>query len=360
MALADRDPAPGPLEKQLEGIGVRAQKELILLHREDGPKPRNTVQWLSARDWCSSHHHIRCPKRVFSRKAPAVVADIYRRLLSAGQPDRMSDFSRLARVLTGSAVGLVLGGGGARGAAHVGTIRAMTEAGIPIDMVGGTSIGSLIGALWADETDVSCLRRRAVEWSSGMARLWRTVVDLTYPFTAMFTGSGFNRCIESVFSDCQIEDLWIPYFCITTDLTASKMRVHTHGSLWRYVRSSMSLSGYLPPLCDPADGHLLLDGGYVNNLPADVMKVLTILTAGCYYICLICTNNRHYSCVWNTGIEPWQATGASHRLAVAEAKRMHNASAAGAADACICHYEGDKLVNRHKHPQNQKCITYCI
>lgn len=77
-----------------------------------------------------------------------------------------------------------------------------------------------------------------------------------------------------MFGDCQIEDLWIPYFCITTDLTASKMRVHTHGSLWRYVRSSMSLSGYLPPLCDPADGHLLLDGGYVNNLPADVMKVL--------------------------------------------------------------------------------------
>jgi len=65
---------------------------------------------------------------VFSRKAPAVIADVYRRLLAAAQPDRMSDFSRLARFLTGSAVGLVLGGGGARGAAHVGTIRALTEA----------------------------------------------------------------------------------------------------------------------------------------------------------------------------------------------------------------------------------------
>lgn len=277
VALADHDPAPGPLEKQLEGIiGVRAQKELILLHREDGPKPRNTVEWLRAREWCSSNHHIRCPKRVFSRKAPAVIADVYRRLLSAGQPDRISDFSRLARFLTGSAIGLVLGGGGARGAAHVGTIRALTEAGIPIDIVGGTSIGSFVGALWADEADASRVRRRAAEWSCHMSRLWRTVVDLTYPFTAMFTGSTFNRCIESVFGDCQIEDLWIPYFCITTDLTASKMRVHTHGSLWRYVRSSMSLSGYLPPLCDPVDGHLLLDGGYVNNLPADVMKVLVV------------------------------------------------------------------------------------
>ncbi|MGH0182823.1 UNVERIFIED_CONTAM: hypothetical protein FKN15_010087 [Acipenser sinensis] len=62
-------------------------------------------------------------------------------------------------------------------------------------------------------------------------------------------------------------DLWIPYFNITTDIIASAMRVHTGGSLWRYVRASMSLSGYLPPLCDPKDGHLLMDGGYINNLP---------------------------------------------------------------------------------------------
>lgn len=97
-----------------------------------------------------------------------------------------------------------------------------------------------------------------------------------------------------------MQDLWIPYFNITTDISASAMRVHTDGglaftasrpsgrpvilnlplswkrelnllcspgSLWRYVRASMSLSGYLPPLCDPKDGHLLMDGGYINNLP---------------------------------------------------------------------------------------------
>lgn len=50
------------------------------------------------------------------------------------------------------------------------------------------------------------------------------------------------------------------------------MRIHDYGSLWRYVRGSMSLACYMPPLCDPHDGHLLLDGGYVNNLPADVMR----------------------------------------------------------------------------------------
>jgi len=152
--------------------------------------------------------------------------------------------------------------------------RAMAEAGIPIDMVGGTSIGSFMGAVWADEIDVTRVRRRAREWCMDTAGLLKKLLDLTYPVTAMFSGTSFNRSIESVFGDCQIEDLWIPYFCITTDLTASKIRVHTQGSLWRYVRASMSLSGYLPPLCDPVDGHLLLDGGYVNNLPADVMKVL--------------------------------------------------------------------------------------
>lgn len=100
----------------------------------------------------------------------------------------------------------------------------------------------------------------------------KAVLDLTYPITSMFSGAGFNRSICSVFKDRQIEDLWLPYFAITTDISASAMRVHTDGSLWRYVRASMSLSGYMPPLCDPKDGHLLMDGGYINNLPADVAR----------------------------------------------------------------------------------------
>lgn len=109
-------------------------------------------------------------------------------------------------------------------------------------------------------------------FSSNMSKLWRKIVDLTYPQTAMFSGKGFNHEIYSTLGDKQIEDLWIPYFAITTDLSSSRMRVHGFGSLWRYVRSSMTLTGYLPPLCDPQDGHYLVDGGYINNLPADVAK----------------------------------------------------------------------------------------
>nr|XP_040142639.1 patatin-like phospholipase domain-containing protein 7 isoform X6 [Ictidomys tridecemlineatus] len=187
-------------------------------------------------------------------------------------PDRHSDFSRLARVLTGNAIALVLGGGGARGCAQVGILRALAEYSIPVDMVGGTSIGAFMGALYSEERNYSQMRIQAKQWAEDMTSVVKTILDLTYPITSMFSGAGFNSSICSIFRDRQIEDLWLPYFAVTTDITASAMRVHTDGSLWRYVRASMSLSGYMPPLCDPKDGHLLMDGGYINNLPADVAR----------------------------------------------------------------------------------------
>ncbi|XP_046644796.1 neuropathy target esterase sws-like isoform X3 [Daphnia pulicaria] len=268
VALATMEPSVGLIEKQLETIAVRTQKELILLHKEGGDKPRNTVHWLNARSWCSSHHHIQCPPRIFSRKHASRLADGATKPAQLLDRNIHSDFSRLARLLTGESVGLVLGGGGARGAAHVGMIQAIQEAGIPIDMVGGVSIGAFMGALWCMEKDIHEVTRKASSWSHKMTQLWRQLVDLTYPVTSMFSGAGFNTMIRETFGeDSLIEDLWLPYFTITTDITSSCMRLHSHGSVWRYVRASMSLSGYMPPLCDPKDGHLLLDGGYVNNLP---------------------------------------------------------------------------------------------
>ncbi|XP_057355260.1 patatin-like phospholipase domain-containing protein 7 isoform X5 [Manis pentadactyla] len=232
VGLGEQEPTVGELERMLENSAVRAQKQLVLLHRQEGPAPARTAEWLNMRSWCSGHLHLCCPRRVFSRRSMPRLVDMYDQVFQR-PPDQHSDFSRLARVLTGNAVALVLGGGGARGCAQVGVIRALTECGIPVDMVGGTSIGAFMGALYAEERNYSQIRIRAKQWA---------------------------------------EDLWIPYFTITTDITASAMRVHTDGSLWRYVRASMSLSGYMPPLCDPKDGHLLMDGGYINNLPADVAR----------------------------------------------------------------------------------------
>ncbi|XP_076793628.1 patatin-like phospholipase domain-containing protein 7 isoform X3 [Arvicanthis niloticus] len=298
VGLGEQEPAVGELEQMLESTAVRAQKQLILLHKEEGPAPSRTVEWLNMRSWCSRHLHLCCPRRVFSKRSLPKLVEMYTRVFQR-PPDRHSDFSRLARMLTGNAIALVLGGGGARGCAQVGILRALAECGIPVDIIGGTSIGAFMGALFAEERSYSQIRIRAKQWAEDMTSMVKTILDLTYPITSMFSGTGFNSSISNIFKDRQIEDLWLPYFAITTDITASAMRVHTDvqdkdhkgqkkapswlasfppdlfaapGSLWRYVRASMSLSGYMPPLCDPKDGHLLMDGGYINNLPADVAR----------------------------------------------------------------------------------------
>ncbi|XP_022823948.1 neuropathy target esterase sws isoform X1 [Spodoptera litura] len=273
VALGDKQPSIGKIEKEIERLAIRTQKELVLLHREGGPQPAGTVHWLNMRSWVSQHHHVRCPHRMFTRKSQYRISELYSKVLMS-EASVHSDFSRLARWLTGTSVGLVLGGGGARGAAHVGMVRAIQEAGIPIDMVGGVSIGAFMGALWCMERNITTVTQKAREWSQKMTQWGKQLLDLTYPATSMFSGRQFNATIRSTFGDVHIEDLWLPYFTVTTDISSSCMRVHRHGSLWRYIRASMSLSGYMPPLCDPLDGHLLLDGGYVNNLPADVMRSL--------------------------------------------------------------------------------------
>uniref|UniRef100_A0A8C4DII2 lysophospholipase n=1 Tax=Dicentrarchus labrax TaxID=13489 RepID=A0A8C4DII2_DICLA len=211
VGLGEQDPAVGELERMLEGSAVRAQKQLVLLHREDGPPPKGTVDWLNMRSWISRHLHLSCPRRVFSKRTRSFVPFL--------------------------------------GCSQVGVMRAICESGIPVDLIGGTSIGSLMGALYAEDRSYSRMRMRAKEWAMEMTSVFKKVLDLTYPVTSMFSGAAFN---SSISNKC---------------LLVVQDKVHTDGSLWRYVRASMSLSGYLPPLCDPKDGHLLMDGGYINNLP---------------------------------------------------------------------------------------------
>nr|XP_008102003.1 PREDICTED: neuropathy target esterase isoform X4 [Anolis carolinensis] len=232
VGLGDQEPTLGELEQMLENTAVRALKQLILLHREDGPTPARTVEWLNMRSWCSGHLHIKCPRRVFSRRSPNKLREMYEKVFEKNA-DRHSDFSRLARVLTGNTIALVLGGGGARGCSHIGVIKAMEEAGLPIDLIGGTSIGSFIGALYAEERSAVRTKQRAREWAKSMNSVFATVLDLTYPITSMFSGSAFNASIHQVFQDKQIEDLWLPYFNVTTDITASAMRVHKDADIAR-------------------------------------------------------------------------------------------------------------------------------
>ncbi|KAG9256441.1 uncharacterized protein F5Z01DRAFT_510521 [Emericellopsis atlantica] len=298
VGLAEGSPAIGEYERFMLGMKSTARKTLVLLHAERYSPPGLTRSWLRNRVWINGgHFHIQMAFRMnelpvhppskklgqaLKARVQVLQAEIQKytsrkvhhtAYYSPDMPFK-SDFHRLARRLCGKSIGLVLGGGGARGISQIGIIRALEEAGIPIDIVGGTSIGSFVGALYARHADVVPMFGFAKKFAGRMASLWRFALDLTYPSASYTTGHEFNRGIFKAFGDTQIEDFWLEYYCNTTNISKSRVEFHTSGYAWRYIRASMSLAGLLPPLCD--EGSMLLDGGYVDNLTVSHMKALGI------------------------------------------------------------------------------------
>ncbi|KAF1815152.1 lysophospholipase NTE1 [Eremomyces bilateralis CBS 781.70] len=296
VGLADGSPNIGEYERFLLTTKTTAIKELVLLHPERYCPPGLTRKWLQNRSWINgAHHHVHMSHQLPSEPVSSqnrrfgsalkqrvqVIQDQIQKYAARKPPRRplytseapsKSDFHRLARHLRGKSIGLVLGGGGARGCAHVGILRALEESGIPIDIIGGTSIGSLVGGLYAWDADIIPTLGKAKKFSGRMASFWRFLLDATYPTASYTTGHEFNRGIFKTFGNAQIEDFWIPFYCNSTNISKSRPEIHASGYAWRYVRASMSLAGLLPPLCD--EGNLLLDGGYVDNLTVAHMKSL--------------------------------------------------------------------------------------
>lgn len=298
VGLAEGSPAIGEYERFMLGMKSTARKLLVLLHSERFSRPGLTRSWLRNRMWINGgHYHIQMafrnnsiPVHTPSKKLGQALKERVQVLQAEFQkytsrkvhhtayysPDSpyKGDFHRLARRLCGKSIGLVLGGGGARGISQIGIIRAMEEAGIPIDLVGGTSIGAFVGALYARHADVVPMFGFAKKFAGRMASLWRFALDLTYPSASYTTGHEFNRGIFKTFGNMQIEDFWLEFYCNTTNISKSRTEFHTSGYAWRYIRASMSLAGLLPPLCD--EGSMLLDGGYVDNLTVSHMKALGV------------------------------------------------------------------------------------
>jgi NTE family protein/lysophospholipid hydrolase len=246
LADADADPAEAAVERTLLGEHpdlIAARRTLVLMHPPQAPLPVGTQRWLAPRR-VDSHHHLRW--------------------------GRDADLARLARFLSGNAIGVVLGGGGARGFAHLGAIRALREAGIPIDLIGGTSMGALIAVQpalgWDDDKMLEANRLAFVDRKPVALR------DYTLPVYALVGGNRLDQNLIAPLGETCIEDLWTGYFCVSSNLTRAEPRVHRAGPVWKAIRASLSLPGVFQPVVEGSD--LLVDGGVLNNLPGDVMREL--------------------------------------------------------------------------------------
>jgi NTE family protein len=238
VASAAGDPVPRGVEAELLAPGAMfagVSRDLVLLHSPRDRTPSETRQWLDPRRR-TRHHHVRW-----------------------GQG---GDMDRLARFLAGKAVGVVLSGGGAKALAHIGILKALREASIPVDLVGGTSMGAILAAGVAADWDFeSYLRnyRQAFARGNPMGR-----VSLL-PLVSLCSGARMDRLLADRFGGADIEDLWIPFYCASSNLTTGSIAVHDRGALWKALRASASLPGVFPPVV--YGNHLHVDGGTLDNLP---------------------------------------------------------------------------------------------
>jgi NTE family protein len=240
IARADEKLPLHPFERRYFNREIGAQPELLLLHPSSNSRP-GLPQHIELRsDLFGTHHHIRI--------------------------GNSADIKRLARFVAGNAVNIVLAGGGARGFAHIGVLKALQEAGVPFDYIAGTSMGGIVAAGMAMEWDISELTVRVRDAFVTN----RPLSDITVPLIALYRGAKVSALLQKHFGDIRIEELAKPFFCVSSDLTTGRDYIHRTGLLWRALRASVALPGILPPVTAEG-GHLLVDGGVMNNLPVDVM-----------------------------------------------------------------------------------------
>ncbi|CAN7295439.1 patatin-like phospholipase family protein [Phenylobacterium sp. LjRoot219] len=240
VGRGDRPPPPA-----LPGVDLEAPLEaqqlvdLILLQPPNIRRPSGSEAWLDAVT----------PARLFHLRR-----------------DDRADVERLARVLTGQSVGVVLSGGGARAYAHVGAIRALRERKVPLDYFCGVSMGGIVGAGVAmgwDDVELDRRIRAAFVDSSPLD-------DIAFPILAMTRGTKVSERLAEHFDGAEIADLWLPFVCVSANLTTGAYHLHKRGLVWKALRASVSLPGVMPPATDGDD--VLVDGAVLKNFPADVMR----------------------------------------------------------------------------------------
>lgn len=226
--------------RALDGSGHQFT-DLILLRDARMEKPANTRVWLDAIN----------PGRWFHVREGHV-----------------EDSARIARIVTGTAVGLVLSGGGARAYAHIGVVRALNELKVPLDFLGGASMGAVVAAGpaldWSDE-ELDARIRTAFVRSNPLS-------DIAVPIVAMTRAGKVARLLYDAYGETDIADMPRPFFAVSSNLTTGRLEVHRRGLLRRAMRASIAIPGVMPPVV--IDGQVLVDGAVVKNFPTDVMRQL--------------------------------------------------------------------------------------
>jgi lysophospholipid hydrolase len=243
VAQADAPPELNAIEATIlnqQEPELLIRRELVLLHPDQSRQPTGTQAWLTPRN---VHRHYHIPL------------------------DSNAGLERLVRFMRGQAIGLVFGGGGMRGSAHASAISVLQEMGIHADFVGGTSVGAVAATQYA----MGWSADRIMEISTAKLGNSRVLLDYTLPFVALTAAQRFNNALTEIYGDLRLEDLWLNCFCVSTNLSYGRLRVHQNGLIRRAVRASTALPGVYPPVLDD-NGDFLVDGGLINNVPADVMK----------------------------------------------------------------------------------------
>ncbi len=227
------------LLSRMVAIAPDVPRELVFVRDAGQPAPGVTALWRDAGEFARQSHVLESAE---------------------------ADWRRLGRHLSGKAIGLVLGGGGARGFAHIGVLRALLESGVEIDRIGGSSMGALVGGLWS----IGLSPEEIVEANREIWHEIRPLKGFTFPFVALHGSHRSRTAMAGCFGDRRIEDQARDFFCTSTNLTRNRSMVHTTGPLARYVLASVSIPGIVAPVIDR--GELLVDGGVLDNLPVDPMS----------------------------------------------------------------------------------------
>ncbi|MBW9061783.1 cyclic nucleotide-binding domain-containing protein [Rhizobium herbae] len=245
LLLADAHCSPRLNSSEALALSIHrpSTARLVLVHDNRAIAVSGTAAWLDERSHVGQHHHVALEDE--------------------------SDVRRLVRFITGKALGFVAAGGGSLGSAHLGIYKAFVAAGARFDYLGGTSSGAAMMAGFAKGLDADQIDRGTHDiFIKG-----RAFRRLTVPHFALLDHKVFDRALQAQYGDVLIEDLWLPFFALSTNLSSRQPHVHRRGKLWEAVRASGSIPGVLPPFFT-AEGDMLVDGAIMNNLPLEQMKVL--------------------------------------------------------------------------------------